>query len=54
MLKMLQGAARNNANLLLNMGLKPDGAIAPDVEREFSALGELIHKDGYPPLNRDT
>jgi alpha-L-fucosidase len=45
MLKMLQGAARNNANLLLNMGLKPDGAIAADVEREFSALGELIDKD---------
>ncbi len=54
MFKMLQGAARHNANLLLNMGLKPDGAIAPDVEREFSALGELIRKDGYPPLNRDT
>jgi alpha-L-fucosidase len=50
--KMLEGAANNNANLLLNFGPKPDGSIPEDVATNFRALGERIRKDGYPPLNR--
>ena len=50
--KMLEGAANNNANLLLNYGPKPDGSIPEDVATHFRALGERIRKDGYPPLNR--
>lgn len=52
--KMLEGAANNNANLLLNFGPKPDGSIPEDVATNFRALGERIRKDGYPPLNRTT
>lgn len=52
--KMLQGAANNNANLLLNFGPKPDGSIPGDVAASFRALGERIRKEGYPPLNRTT
>jgi alpha-L-fucosidase len=52
--KMLEGAANNNANLLLNFGPKPDGSIPGDVAMNFRALGERIRKDGYPSLNRTT
>lgn len=48
---MLEKAAGNNANLLLNFGPKKDGSIPEDVDREFRALGQRIRKDGYPPLN---
>ena len=52
--KMLEGAAGNNATLLLNFGPMPDGSIPPDVATHFRALGQRIRKEGYPPLNRDT
>lgn len=52
--KMLEGAADNNANLLLNFGPKPDGSIPEDVAAQFRLLGERIKQRGYPPLNRDT
>lgn len=52
--KMLEGAADNNANLLLNFGPKPDGSIPEDVATQFRLLGERIKQRGYPPLNRDT
>lgn len=51
---MLQKAANNNANLLLNFGPLPDGSIPDDVSREFRGLGEHIKKDGYPKLNTAT
>ena len=51
---MLEGAAENNANLLLNFGPKPDGSIPEDVAAEFRLLGTRIKERGYPPLNRDT
>jgi alpha-L-fucosidase len=50
--KMLEGAANNNANLLLNFGPKPDGSIPEDVTTNFRKLGARIQKEGYPPLNR--
>ena len=49
--KMLLGAAKNNANLLLNFGPKPDGSIPEDVSTNFRALGVRILKEGYPSLN---
>ncbi len=49
--KMLEGAASNNANLLLNFGPKPDGSIPADVASNFRALGKRIAAEGYPPLN---
>jgi alpha-L-fucosidase len=52
--KMLVGASKNNANLLLNFGPKPDGSIPSDVATNFRKLGERIRKDGYPPLNKTT
>ncbi|MGB0372073.1 MAG: alpha-L-fucosidase [Opitutales bacterium] len=51
---MLEQAAKNNANLLLNFGPDPSGAIPPDVDREFRALGKMIQEQGYPPLNKET
>jgi len=50
--KMLKTASDSNANLLLNVGLKPDGSIPVDVSKNFRALGDLIRKRGYPPLNK--
>lgn len=52
--KMLVGAAKNNANLLLNFGPKPDGSIPEDVAVNFRLLGEKIKTEGYPPLNKTT
>ncbi|QTD38460.1 alpha-L-fucosidase [Polaribacter batillariae] len=49
---MLAHASNNNANLLLNVGLKPDGSIPKDVEKEFRLLGKRIQKEGYPILNK--
>jgi alpha-L-fucosidase len=49
--QMLVGAAKNNANLLLNFGPKPDGSIPDDVATNFKQLGERIRKEGYPALN---
>lgn len=49
--KMLEGAANNNANLLLNFGPKPDGSIPNDIATNFRALGARILKEGYPALN---
>lgn len=50
--RMLGLAADNNANLLVNAGLMPDGSVPVDVSREFAALGMRLRKDGYPPLDR--
>ncbi len=50
--RMLEGAAKNNANLLLNFGPKPDGSIPEDVATNFRKLGARILKEGYPPLDR--
>ena len=50
--KMLETASDNNANLLLNVGLKPDGSIPEDVSTNFRALGDLIRKQGYPKRNK--
>ncbi len=52
--KMLVGASKNNANLLLNFGPKPDGSIPTDVATNFRQLGERIRKEGYPMLNKTT
>jgi alpha-L-fucosidase len=52
--KMLEGAAHQNANLLLNFGPKPNGAISDDVALNFRKLGERIRKEGYPALNKKT
>lgn len=52
--KMLEGAAHQNANLLLNFGPKPDGSIPEDVAVNFRKLGERIRKEGYPKLNKTT
>ncbi len=49
--QMLVGAAKNNANLLLNFGPKPDGSTPDDVTTNFKQLGERIRKEGYPALN---
>jgi alpha-L-fucosidase len=51
---MLEGAAHQNANLLLNFGPKPNGAISDDVALNFRKLGERIRKEGYPALNKKT
>ena len=52
--EMVAGAAENNANLLLNFGLKPDGSIPDDVSINFRKLGERIRNEGFPPLNKST
>lgn len=45
---MLDHAASNNANLLLNVGPLADGSIHPTQEKILRELGEKIHKEGYP------
>jgi alpha-L-fucosidase len=50
--KMLEGAAENNANLLLNFGPKPDGSIPEDVAGNFRLLGKRIREEGFPALNK--
>jgi alpha-L-fucosidase len=49
---MLEVAAKNNANLLLNFGPEPDGSIPEDVATNFRKLGKRILREGYPPLNK--
>ncbi len=51
---MLVDAAENNATLLLNIGLKPNGAISGDVKNNFKLLGERIREQGFPKLNKET
>ena len=51
---MLAHAADHNANLLLNFGPEPNGAIPADVAANFRQLGQRIRTEGYPPLNRTT
>lgn len=51
--RMLEGASKHSANLLLNFGPKYQGDIPEDVEREFNGLGNLIRARGYPILNPD-
>ena len=52
--KMLAHAADHNANLLLNFGPEPNGAIPADVATNFRQLGQRIRAESYPPLNRTT
>ena len=51
-LEVLVEASDNNSNLLLNLGLKPDGFIPEDVAANFRLLGERIRTEGFPALNR--
>ncbi len=51
MWRMLEYAANNNANLLLNFGPMPNGEIPPDVSANFRSLGQRIRRDGFPALN---
>ena len=50
--QMLELAAKNNANLLLNTGLQSNGAIPEPVNTTFRELGQIIAEKGYPELNK--
>jgi alpha-L-fucosidase len=44
----LRAARRLDANLLLNIGPKGDGSIAPEQERILREMGRRIRASGYP------
>ncbi|NCI46577.1 alpha-L-fucosidase [Sediminibacterium soli] len=45
---LLQTAAANNANLLLNIGPYPDGGIVPQDKETLVAVGEILGRQGFP------
>lgn len=47
---MLQAAAKQRCNLLLNTGPLPDGAIHSNVVRILRAVGERLRSEGLPTL----
>ncbi|ARS42848.1 hypothetical protein CA265_01440 [Sphingobacteriaceae bacterium GW460-11-11-14-LB5] len=52
--KLLENTAKNNANLLLNIGPYPDGAIVPVDKKALTEVGLKIRKEGFPTLNTKT
>lgn len=52
-LELLEHCARMNANLLLNIGPRPDGTILEENVKTLKEVGEYIERNGFPKLNTD-
>lgn len=50
-LELLDICAKMNANLLLNIGPRPDGTILEENVETLKQVGEHLEKNGFPPLN---
>ncbi|WP_316834726.1 alpha-L-fucosidase [Pedobacter nutrimenti] len=51
-MQLLQKAADNNANLLLNIGPYPDGSIVPADKNALIEVGKQLKLKGFPTLNK--
>ena len=51
---LLQQCANMRANLLLNIGPKPDGSVLPENVKTLTEVGARIAKEGFPkPVDND-
>lgn len=50
-LELLNTCAKMNANLLLNIGPRPDGTILEENVKTLKEVGEYLDKHGFPQLN---
>lgn len=50
-LDLLEYCAKMNANLLLNIGPRPDGTILDENVETLKCVGDYLNKYGYPKLN---
>lgn len=50
-LELLDICAKMNANLLLNIGPRPDGTILEENIEVLKQVGEYLENNGFPPLN---
>ena len=50
-IQLLDICAKMNANLLLNIGPRPDGTILEENVKTLKEVGEYLDKNGFPPLN---
>ena len=50
-LELLNTCAKMNANLLLNIGPRPDGTILEENVKTLKEVGEYLDKHGFPELN---
>ena len=48
---LLDYCAKVNANLLLNIGPRPDGSILEENVRVLKEVGRKLKKEGFPRLN---
>lgn len=46
--ELLKTARRNDYNLLINTGLRPDGSIDPEDERALLEVGDRLADEGFP------
>lgn len=52
-MELLEHCARMNANLLLNIGPRPDGTILEENIKTLKEVGDHLRKHGFPRLNTD-
>ena len=50
-MNLLDYCAKVNANLLLNIGPRPDGSILEENVRVLKEVGRKLKKEGFPRLN---
>ena len=50
-LNLLNHCARMNANLLLNVGPRPDGTILEENVKTLKEVGKYLERNGFPELN---
>lgn len=50
-MELLRYCADMNANLLLNIGPRPDGTILEENIQTLEKVGRQLEKDGFPKLN---
>lgn len=51
-MELLNYCAKINANLLLNIGPKPDGTILEENIRVLKEVGETLDKEGFPKIDK--
>ena len=50
-LELLNTCVKMNANVLLNIGPRPDGIILEENVKTLKEVGEYLDKHGFPELN---
>lgn len=53
-MELLEHCAQMNANLLLNIGPRPDGTILEENIRTLEEVGKHLRTYGFPPLNTES